>query len=507
MISSSWADKWNLKPLTALLILATIPRLVSMLFSQGYGMHDDHFLIIEAAQSWLDGKDYNAWLPQNRPDATPTGHSWFYVGLHYYFFMFLESIGITAPAAKMFLVRIIHGFYSLLLIPPFYRLVKKYGGEERAWNATLIMALLWFLPILSVRNLVELVCVPPLMWAFWLLLKEDKQPLKHVIFAGFLVGVAMALRFQIILYAGGIGLVLLFQKKIGKAVLFGIALLVALFFTQIGDLFLWGRPFAEITEYIMYNFRNSETYFNRPWYMYFGTLAGLLLPPLSVALMFGYGRMVRKYVMLAVPSLIFFAFHSYFPNKQERFIVPFIPFLILLGYLGWTEWIESPGRKEIWKKVHKFSWTMFWVLNGILLLAVTPASTKKSRVEVMTILGEQPNFNGAIVERSIEYSTFLLPVFYAHDTSWNSVFYITKSNYDEEAAIILNRPIDQRAKYLVMFEPDELDSRLVRFEQTFSAKLTPIAEVESSYLDRLLHWLNPNNDNEKGFIYKIEYQR
>ena len=40
-------------------------------------MHDDHFLVIEAAQSWVDGEDYNKWLPKNRKDGAPTGHSWF----------------------------------------------------------------------------------------------------------------------------------------------------------------------------------------------------------------------------------------------------------------------------------------------------------------------------------------------------------------------------------------------------------------------------------------------
>ena len=30
------------------------------------------------------------------------------------------------------------------------------------------------------------------------------------------------------------------------------------------DLFLWGRPFAELTEYVLYNMANTTTYFDQP---------------------------------------------------------------------------------------------------------------------------------------------------------------------------------------------------------------------------------------------------
>jgi hypothetical protein len=44
-----------------ILFFALIFRLIAAIFSEGYGMHDDHFLIVEAASSWADGFDYNHW--------------------------------------------------------------------------------------------------------------------------------------------------------------------------------------------------------------------------------------------------------------------------------------------------------------------------------------------------------------------------------------------------------------------------------------------------------------
>ena len=79
--------KTNYTPLQQLLIVGFVVRLFSVFFSKGFGWHDDHFLIIEAAQSWVDGFDYNDWLPsESHPERQAQGHPLFYVGINYVFF-------------------------------------------------------------------------------------------------------------------------------------------------------------------------------------------------------------------------------------------------------------------------------------------------------------------------------------------------------------------------------------------------------------------------------------
>jgi hypothetical protein len=64
-----------------LTVIALIPRLVAAIFAQGYFAHDDHFLVIEAAQSWVDGSDYNNWLPWHQStDARPAVTASFTLG-------------------------------------------------------------------------------------------------------------------------------------------------------------------------------------------------------------------------------------------------------------------------------------------------------------------------------------------------------------------------------------------------------------------------------------------
>ena len=55
----------NFTPLQQLMLLGILIRLLSVIFSKGFGWHDDHFLVIEASQSWVDGYDYNNWLPSD----------------------------------------------------------------------------------------------------------------------------------------------------------------------------------------------------------------------------------------------------------------------------------------------------------------------------------------------------------------------------------------------------------------------------------------------------------
>ena len=103
-------------PLQQLLIIGLLIRLVSVFFSKGFGWHDDHFLIIESSQNWADGFD-NSWLPsKSDPTRGPQGHSFFYVGIHYYIFKFFHFIGVVDPQVKMFFIRLLHALWSLLII-------------------------------------------------------------------------------------------------------------------------------------------------------------------------------------------------------------------------------------------------------------------------------------------------------------------------------------------------------------------------------------------------------
>ena len=426
LIKKMWAEK----PLQLILFASGFFRLLAVLFSKGYGMHDDHFLVIESAQSWVDGFDYNYWLPGSQLGQvpTPTGHSFFYSGLHYFLFLFLKAIGIVEPQTKMYIVRFIHASLSLLIIYYGYKITEKTAGKQEAKMVGILLGLYWFMPFMSVRNLVEFVCITPLIYATWLVIKnEDKKMISPYIIAGIMLGIAFSIRFQTIMFTAGFGLALLLMKQIKNAFVLGFFfLLVAALIQGVSDYFIWGKPFVEFTEYIRYNIENANNYFVQQWYMYLVLIIGILIPPISLFLFFGYLRSWKKHLLLFLPSFIFLVFHCYFSNKQERFILPIIPFIILLGYIGWSDFISTSTYWLSHKKLLKRFWIFFWIINTIPLMVVSVAYSKRNRVEAMTYIASKGDVNSIIIEDSNRDSFIMPPLFYLK--KWGYVAGITNLN-------------------------------------------------------------------------------
>ncbi|MDQ3048345.1 MAG: glycosyltransferase family 39 protein, partial [Bacteroidota bacterium] len=418
---------WDEKPLALLLYGALFIRLLSVIFSRGYGMHDDHFLVIEASKSWADGFDYNYWLPTDGATApTPSGHSFFYSGLHYFLFCFLKMIGIADPQGQMLVVRLLHALLSLVIIYCGFRITEKVAGLKQAKMVGLLLAVFWMMPFLSVRNLVEFVCISPLMLATWIVIKNgDSKKLMPYVLAGILLGIAFSIRFQIIMFTGGFGLALLFMKRIKETIVLGFSVLIIAASTQgLTDYFIWGRPFVEFEEYIRYNIEYAHAYIIQQWYMYLFLIVGILLPPISFFLFFGFLRSWKKHLLLFLPAFIFLVFHSYFPNKQERFILPVIPFIIMLGYIGWDQFVQG---SSYWKKHPKFlkgCWTWFWCLNILALSVISFAYSKKNRVESMTYIADKGDVTFIAIEDSNRDEFLMPPLFYLQ--KWGYVYGITK---------------------------------------------------------------------------------
>ncbi len=215
-------EMWENQPLKLIILLAILLRLIASIFSKGFGMHDDHFLVLEPAQSWVDGYDYNDWLPGSKATPTPSGHSFFYVGIHYIILLFMKFAGIYDPQTKMFIIRILHAAFSLITVYIGYKITLKLSDQKTARLTGLMLALLWFMPFLSVRNLVEIVCIPFLIYSTWLIIDNwDKENrMKYFFYAGLIIGVGFSVRFQIITFALGLGLALLIKLRWKEATAF-----------------------------------------------------------------------------------------------------------------------------------------------------------------------------------------------------------------------------------------------------------------------------------------------
>jgi len=493
----------NFSPLQQLLLLGFFIRMLSVFFSKGFGWHDDHFLIIEPAQNWADGFDNN-WIPSEKnPDIQPQGHSFFYIGIHYYLFKFCAWLHISDPQSKMLLVRFLHALWSLLIIKYGYKIALQYADKKVAWYVGLFLTFYWFIPFTSVRNLVEFVSVPPFLISIYLL-KKQALTYKDFLAAGFWLGLAFSIRFQTLFISAGIGLALLIYRTSFKNILLlALSFFTVVFLTQgVIDYVIWKRPFAEFASYVEYNINNASTYGTDNWHMYFDLILGLLIPPLSIALFAGYFVSWKKMPLLFWPGIIYLAFHTYFPNKQERFIMTILPLVIISGTAGMFMLYEK-HKEKISLKIIRRCWIFVLVLNSILLCVLTVSYSKKHRVEAMSYLYGKGDSNNFLIEDGTKESDFLIPPLYYYG-KWPSVYGITKLNTADSALKYYNSLSENdKPTYVVFWKAENIENRVTALKKCFP-HLNYEATIEPSLIDKTLFWLNPKgNDNQTAFIYRL----
>ncbi len=404
----------------------------------------------------------------------------------------------------MYVVRLLHALWSLLIIKYGYKIALHYSDKKIANRVGWLLSLFWIFPFLSVRNLVEYASVPLLVYGTWLVIRQEKRTSLLIFFwAGFLFGLAFSIRYQTMLFTAGIGLVLFYQKKWLETLILGFGLIAAVVLIQGGiDYLTWGKPFIQMETYVTYNMKHSLEYTTGPWYHYILFMVLALIPPVSIFLLSGTFRGFKKMMIIFVPIIIFTVFHSWYPNKQERFISTILPFIIIIGVVGWNMIEEGLLNPSFIIKWIKRSWIFFWIINIILLIPISTMYSKKARVESMRYLSKYESLSNFLIEDSNKNVLRFPPQFYLE--KW--IYYKALMQADDfenfKTHNIQNAPENQPG-FILFFQPDNIDYRVEKMKTVFP-ELVYETSIEPGLLDKLLHWLNPINDNQIIYIYRNE---
>ena len=496
-------ELWENKPLPLILIIAFAVRLIAVVFSKGFGMYDDHFVIIETAQDWVNGT--NNWFDRGNEIL----RNMVYPGINYLWFYFSDNIlGLTDPQIKMFVVRLFHALFSLLIVSLSYKITLILSDKKNARQVAIILALFWPLAFFSVRNLVEVVCIPPILAGFYYILKNKKTKdiSKYLFVAGIMAGLSMTIRYQMAIYIAGIGLVLLSQKDWKSLVWFAVGGLAITSVTMgIIEYFAWGVPFNSLYNFISYNLTNEYSYVTQPWYNFILLILGIFIPPVSFFFVVGFSRSYKKFALLFWPTFMFLIFHSYFANKQERFIIPLLPFVIILGVIGWNEYIKTSVFWERKKKLLKYSWNWFWIINTILLVLFTFTYGKKNRVESLYYLSKKDNISSIIWENN-KGGLVEPPKFYLEKQI--PIFRLPSSKSLEKLEVEINNRNVNFPNYIVFLGMTDIKKRVKEFETYFKNNLILETTIEPSLIDYILHKMNPkHNINQTSNIYRVGIRR
>jgi hypothetical protein len=486
---------WASRPTLLVMVLAAALRLTAALFARGYGMHDDHFCVVEDAQRWVEGHD----LPSS---ARVPKRNLLYVGLHYGLFKSLEALRLSDPERKMYVVRLLHGAYSLLLVWFGIKLARDLGGDAVARRAGLMLAGFWVFPYMSVRNLVEFVCLPPLVVAVQLVGRQrGSAETRDGLLAGFAAAAAFTLRYQTATFLAVVGLVLLVRGEFRKvaALAAGFTVLCAITL-GIPEWLVVGAPFATLKRYLAHNVAHARSYVTGPWYTYIGTVLAAFIPPFSFALVWGFLRSWRRAALVFWPTVAFFLIHSAFPNKQERFILPIVAFLAIGGLIGLNQVTRGLRPDSVWGKLVRVLWGWFLVVNAVLLGISLFTYSKKTRVASMSYLHRKNDVTALVVENH-RSSSPRMPLFYLG--AWPRVYDLPASKSVETFRQELGESGAPRPDYVIFLGSKNLEPRIERARQVFPA-LEFETEIAPSLVDRLLYALNPeHNVNQTSYIYRI----
>lgn len=496
-------------PFLFIMAIGMLVRLVAVVFSKGFVMNADHFLVVEQAQSWVDGEGYLKCLPNEVGKEGPAGHSFFYVGFQYLFFHMLQFFRIFNPQWKMLFTRFFHAGISLFVISFGYRIASLITERKTAYRVALLLAIFWFMPFLSVRTMVELTSIPFLMYGTLIILRQEqirKEQLpgfhKFSFFvAGFLLAMAFSIHYQTIIYSAGIGLALLIAQNWKGLLSTILGFLVPVILIQgLVDWYIWGKPFAEFIAYSTNNMQYTNDFFTAAWYNYIFVLLLLLIPPISIMLFWGFFRNWRKNFLLFLPVFLFLLLHSILPNKQASFILPIVPMFIVLGMAGWDEFIAARISERKFNSLRKTAWFFFWTINTVLLVFVTPMYSKKSRVEAMSHIKKYPDIEYFIVDEYGKRGLHYPPVFYTaqwppYDAVYGDKTYLSLADL-RDWSIPENQP-----SFVCFQTPQDLEMRLDSMMQIFP-NLVFDKKFEAGFIDKLIHRINPIYTNEEIFIYR-----
>ena len=120
----------------------------------------------------------------------------------------------------------------------------------------------------------------------------------------------------------------------------------------------------------------------------------------------------------------------------------------------------------------------------------------------MCYLAGKNDLENIIVENSNRRGTVSMPLFYSEQ--WPAEFELNKSyTLDSLKNELEKLALDSLPNYILFIDDKNLEERVNGVKPLYR-NLKFEAEISTSFMDKVLHRLNPRNKNEEIYIYKIE---
>ena len=393
-------------------------RMLALFFSRGIAFGYEHYVYLENAQQLISGQTtLSEFLYSGDNTFIQHGYSLLYLGINWLVLFLGEFFGIFDPRSKMFIIRLVHALSSLLAVYYCYRIARLFSIRKVGLAVGLSVAVLWFMPFVSVRNFAENVSAILLLAGFYRLAKYDPKKFKFAddLFTGFLMAIGFSISYNSGAFIFGVFLSMIIRGNHRRALNYLLGALVSVMaFEGLGALLLFREPFYMITEYAQ-SITSGRLYTSGSsnYYMYASILILMYLFPWGIAAFYGFLRSWKKYFMIFFPVCFYIVVHYLIPYKQERFMLNILPFYLILVVAGLYNFRRN---SPIYLKHKTFSrWVVisFVVINVPLLLIASTAYMRRTQVESMLFLSKyRQSVHSIFVDDSGQTSSKSFPPFY-----------------------------------------------------------------------------------------------
>ena len=451
---------------------ALLVNIITAWFSVGHHNPDEHFQILEFANYKL-GNSPASDLPWEFAAKSRSGLQPF---IAYCFISVFNFVGIYSPFIITFLFRLIIGLLGwfivcklfMLLLPTFYTT----KGKK---IFVLLSFFLWFVPYINVRFSSENTATIVFLYALHLLLKtysNNVQKNGSFFIIGFLLVLSFFFRFQIVFAIIGLGVWLLFIKKIYWQN--WLAIIFAGLFTAFACIYIdkWMYGTWVLTPYNYYVVQIVQhiaaDFGTDPCWYYPVLFIMLAIPPLSVVLLYFFGvgiysKPKSAFVFILIPFIIG---HSIIGHKEMRFMFPIWFAFVYITAIG----IDFYIRKYKPNKFFTISYKVLIILNFCALLyrMVAPAQeampcfkfVRNEFKQPTTILciGE-PLFNLSTLKVNFYKPKNITETVFKNETELNTFLMINTQDsviVFKKAARLTTIPINYTDKRIFCMFPDWL---------------------------------------------------
>ncbi len=437
---------YNNNYLLICIFIGAILHIISAFYTIGFYSDDEHFQILEIAAYLLGINNvaiedttgyYWEWREHIRM------RPWLQPYIYFKLIIFFQYLSINDPFVWTLIIRIISsliGYLSIIYL--FITFQNKFFNENYKFN-TFIFFSFWFYPFLHSRTSSENLGITLFIISICLIYrliisKEIKFNYFKFIFASFLFGISMVIKFTLVFTTIPFYIwVLIFRFKFST-----ITILTSVIFICLGigiaiDSYFWG--FLTNTYYQFYKFNLSDElgrlndFGIDPWYFYITEISKQLAPLLSIVFLAGLFLywFKNKFDLISWLTLSTLIIFSIIGHKEIRYIFPiyiFAPFFV--SYL--LDHIKNAY-------ILNFSKTII-IISNILFLILTLFIPPNTKVGVYKFIFDNINNNEKIYYidenpyqiNNMEpyfYTKFLTPI-NAYNASEEDNYWIVTNNYN-----------------------------------------------------------------------------